>query len=179
MKVLDIDRSQAIRALKKLKAKFIEKHNFERIVFDLKPRKDPFASIRVRTNGKNVTMTLKDASKQTSGQKVSTPEWEVKTDDFNRTKELLYNLLYPMHTKAVLHVKNTREEYTIGKTVVTIDKWPRIPCLMEIEGPSASTVEKVYQKLNIKGKKIWNKPISEVYKRYNLDYHELFGVEDK
>ena len=176
IKILDIDRTEVIQNLKTLKAKFKGKYNLERVVFDLKGKKDPFASIRVRTDGKTVTMTLKDASNQKEGWKTSTPEWEVVTDDFLRTKDLLYGLLYPKHTKMVLHMRNTREIFEIGKISVTIDKWPKLPYLVEIEGPTENNIEKVYKKLDIQGRRIGNKPISEVYKLYGLNYHVLFKI---
>lgn len=176
IKILDIDRTEVIRNLKSLKAKFKGKYNLERVVFDLKGKKDPWASIRVRTDGKTVTMTLKDASHQKEGWKVSVPEWEVVTADFGKTKDLLYALLYPKHTKMVLHMRNTREIYELGKTTITIDKWPKLSHLLEIEGPSEETVEKLYKKLNVKGRRLGNKPISEIYKLYGLKYHAMFKI---
>lgn len=44
IKVLGLNRARVVQNLRKIKAKFLGRHNFERIVFDLRSRKDPFAS---------------------------------------------------------------------------------------------------------------------------------------
>ncbi|MGC9132772.1 MAG: hypothetical protein ACP5HJ_04040, partial [Candidatus Micrarchaeia archaeon] len=59
---------------------------------------------------------------------------------------------------------------------VVIDKWPKLPYKMEIEGPSEEEIKKFYKKLNLKsGKLMPNIAVSDedFYKMFNIDYKEI------
>lgn len=96
--------------------------------------------IRVRQNGKKITITYKHHAAYTID---GTEEIEVEADDFEKSCLMLQ--------KAGLLLKRRQEKkrhtFLLDGVVIDIDTWPRIPTYVEIEGASESAVRGVAEKL--------------------------------
>ena len=171
LKVLDINPGEVRQKLRKLKAKRVAFIKYRRIVFLIKGKKGQKIWIRLRTDGKKHTMTLKDSR----GWSISSmKEYEVKISDFKEAARILAKAL-PRN----FYEENTRELYKIGDTEITIDKYPFIPPFVEIEAKTVEGVERMFRKLNITGKRFGNAPGGEVYTYYGLDNWKIHSRHNK
>lgn len=174
IEVLDIDVQDTRRRLKQLKAAHIGVNNFKRIEFVLGGDiKKSHSWIRVRTDGKKSTITLK----QLSGKGGFTPkgEYEVETDSFKEAARIMSKLA----DSQILYYETQRDAYKLGRAYVTIDKWPGIPHFLEVEAPTMKEVKIVYELLGIKGRFIGNASVHKIYESYGLDFHRVMARNDK
>lgn len=166
IKVLDVDVKEVRNRLKALGARKIRHIHYTRLVFPLWHTAEEHGWIRLRTDGKITTLTLKEnRGKAISG----TKEYEVKVDDFRETARILCKA-FPNGT----YEENLRELYALDGAEITIDSWPDIPPYVEIEGSSPKHVMKLYKKLDIKGLYFGNRTTGVVYDHYGLDWEKIF-----
>jgi adenylate cyclase class 2 len=52
---------------------------------------------------------------------------------------------------------------------ISIDEWPKLPPILEIEADSETKIKEIINKLNIKGKMLGNIGWERVYSLYNMD----------
>lgn len=162
IKILNIDPIAVEKKLKSLGFKPSGQLNFRRYVYDVAPV-NPNAWIRLRTDGKQTTLTFKESLKDTvNGMK----EIEIIVDDFDETNELL---------KAIGHQprnyqENSRINYEGMNCMVSIDSWPQIPPYMEIEANDADDVKKCMETLSaIITPETTSLSTEEVYRQYGID----------
>lgn len=161
LRIVDIDRKAAVGRLKELGATHIAFRRFRRLEARLVNTPTLKRWVRVRTDGTKTMFTMKE----NRGRKENVYEYELEVGDFNAMGGIILRML-SKNLKA--YIESERDEYALGGTEVTIDKWPRIPHFMEIEGKTRKQVNDVYKKLNIKGKRIGN--IWDVYRLYGLSF---------
>jgi adenylate cyclase class 2 len=147
----------------------------ERMVYDLKPKqKDKW--IRLRTNGKTTTLTIKDLQAKTID---GTKELEIEVSDFKTTNEILETLGF----KNRGFQQNKRTQYILDGVEVDLDKWPMIPEYLEVEGKSEKEVYDCLEKLGFKKEQIVTLDVSSIYDYYGFDGDGLkdlnFEMEDK
>ena len=140
VRVLDINVEEIKNKLKELNASLVEEVFQRRYVYDFHPV-NPDKWIRLRTNGKVATLTIKEVNKDTID---GTKELEIVVDDFDTTNKILNELGYK--PRAVQ--ENKRIKYDLNGVEIDIDTWPRIPSYLEVEGKSE---EEVYRTLDILG----------------------------
>ncbi|MGC8556890.1 MAG: hypothetical protein ACP5ML_02480, partial [Fervidicoccus sp.] len=89
--------------------------------------------------------------------------------DFAAMARILYALL---NNPEYDYFENYREEYSLLGTKITIDKFPDLPYIMEIEGNTKKSVDSLLKKLKITGELDQNKsvPTAEYYKIHGHDY---------
>ena len=90
VKILEINKDEIQNKLKNLNATLIENSFQKRYVYDFKPI-EPNKWIRLRTNGKKSTLTLKNIE---SSNIDGTKEREIEVSDFEMTNEILRELGY-------------------------------------------------------------------------------------
>jgi adenylate cyclase class 2 len=169
--ILDVKRSEVLARLRKLKARHIGSHKFRRVEFLVKGNVGGGHSWgRVRTNGKETTITLKET--QGKGGFTSMKEYEVKADNFEEAARIMTRLV---GSRIVVYFENERDAYRLGDAQVTIDKWPEIPAYVEIEAPSMAAVKKAYKRLNITGKFVGNISIHKIYGHYGLSFEKVMA----
>lgn len=96
--------------------------------------------VRVRDEGDKVTLTFK----QTKEHKLSSiKEIEVIVSDFQKTIDIMLAMGMVIHTNQ----ETKRETWNLDGVEVTIDQWPWIPPLVEVEGESQSKIKQVAEKL--------------------------------
>jgi len=173
--ILDVNRGEAIARLKTLNARHLGASRYRRIEFLLKGkvRGTRHSWGRVRTDGRKTTLTVK--ALMGGGTKVPMEEYEVETANFEDTAMVIGKLI---NSPLMLYFENERDAYILGKTHITIDKWPEIPCFIEIEAPSMKAAREMHRRLGISGKLVGNAPIHSVYKRYGLDFKSVMAKND-
>ena len=173
IEILDVKRGEVVRRLKELKAKREGIHRFRRIEFLIEGDSHGRHSwMRVRTNGKETTITLKET--QGKAGFTSMKEYEVTASDFDEAVRIVSRLA---NTK-LLYFENEREAYRLGDAQITIDKWPEIPEFVEIEAPTMRRVKEVYRLLKIRGTLIGNEPIHKTYERYGLEFRATMAKNE-
>lgn len=110
-----------------------------RFNFKVVEQKDSW--LRVRDEGEYVTLALKSFD-QTAGIE-SLKELEIKVSNFDTTVQMLQNLGY----QKMIYAENYREIWQLQHCFLMIDQWPGLDPLVEIEGPSKSSVHEVAELL--------------------------------
>lgn len=175
VRVLEINHDEMIKKLETLNAEFKFQALQQRYVYDLKPKVDN-KWIRLRTDGKKTTLTIKDLQAKTID---GTKELEIKVDDFAKTNEILETLGF----KNRGFQQNKRTQYMLDGVEIDLDKWPLIPEYMEIEGKNEEEVYKCLDKLKIKKEDIVTLDVASIYDHYGYDGKNLadlnFEMEEK
>ena len=162
VRVLEIDVDNTINRLKELGATLIDDSLQRRYVYDFNPV-DPNKWVRLRTNGKKTTITIKEIE---SNKIDGTKEIEIEVDDFDKANELLNELGY----KPKGLQENYRIKYDLDGVEVDIDRWPRIPAYLEIEGKNEEEVLKVLDVLDIDKSYATTLDVMGIYREvYNID----------
>ena len=166
VRVLEIDKEQLVNKLKELGATFKGKYEQKRYVYDIIPKCDG-KWLRLRTNGKETTLTYKSVEKNSID---GTKELEIKVDDIEKTNELL-------KTAGILpkgYQENNRTQYVLDGVEIDIDSWPLIPTYVEIEGKDEESVNKILKKLDLQEKKVTALDVQSVYEKiYNIDISKI------
>lgn len=182
LKIVGINPNNAKKRLAAINARFKGSYVLQRVTFQgtrsgrIKDYKSNTANdsyytswIRVRTDGKRTTLTLKE-QRGTGITKRS--EYEVEVSDFATTVKILTKMIPDAYRNYMI---TTRDVYELGDVTITIDKWPYLPYQLEIEGSTEKKIREVYDRLKISGKIAPSIAISdeEYYKLHNIDYKKL------
>lgn len=168
VKILEINHEEMVKKLEDLGAVLVGEYNQRRYVYDLIPKADG-KWIRLRTNGKKTTLTIKDIKAESLD---GTKELEVVVDDFDTTHSILRELGF----REKAYQENKRIQYKLDGAEIDLDCWPMVPEYMEIEGNSEEEVLSTLNKLGIDESKICTLSVKSVYEKYGLDidaYPEL------
>lgn len=164
VRVLEINKDEIQKKLKKLNAILIEDVLQKRYVYDFNPV-NPSKWIRLRTNGVKSTLTIKNVE---SSKIDGTKEVEIEVSDFDTTNEILKELGYiPRGIQ-----ENKRIKYNLNGVEVDIDTWPMIPTYLEIEGTSEEEVYHTLQLLEIPKENATSLDVQSIYK-------EIYGINIK
>lgn len=175
VRILEINKKEFINKIISLGAIHIGDFHQKRYVYDLIPKEES-KWIRLRTNGKETTLTIKEIKSNTVD---GTKELEIKVDDFEKTNLLLEQLGF----KNKGYQENKRSEYILDDIHIDIDKWPMIPEYVEIEGLNEESVYNMIDKLGYKKDDCIEYGVSEIYTHYGYDGKNLsnlnFEMENK
>ena len=162
IRVLEIDVDDVKKKLNELGAKLVFDVLQKRYVYDFNPVLSN-KWIRLRTNGKETTLTIKDVSED----KVDgTKELEIVVDDFDTTNEILGELGYKPRGVQ----ENKRIRYDLNGVEVDIDTWPGIPTYLEIEGKSEKEVFDTLESLGFSKDEATALNTQDIYEKiYNYD----------
>ncbi|ASI13634.1 CYTH-like superfamily phosphatase [Candidatus Mancarchaeum acidiphilum] len=164
-KIDDINESEAREALNRLGAEFKGDKFYRRYIFDLGSNEGEDKFIRLRTDGNKSTITYKDRK---GGTLANTEEIETGVEDFNAAAKILSAAL-----PNLLYQESKRSLYNLEGVEISIDQWPKLPPLMEIEADSEEKVMETIKKLGIKGKAIGNIGWEKVYSMYGMDLNDF------
>ena len=168
-RILNINKQEIVKKLEELNAEFKWEQLQKRYVYDFKPVL-PNKWIRLRTNGIETTLTIKDI---TSNQIDGTKELEIIVDDFEKTDSILKELGY--EPKAFQ--ENKRICYYLHNVEIDIDSWPQIPDYIEIEGSNEEEVLKTVEFLGFSKEEIVTKDVEAIYKSYGIDLPKIEHLE--
>ena len=166
VRVLEIDKDELIRKLESLNATKVGEFNQKRYVYDTIPKENG-KWIRLRTNGKETTLTFKDV---TSDKIDGTKEVEIEVSDLELTNEFLNKIGF--FSKA--YQENNRIRYILDDVELDIDSWPLIPIYLEIEGKDENSVLDMVEKLELDKSKVTSLDVQSVYEKfYNIDISKI------
>jgi len=165
-RVLEIDKDKVIAKLEELGAKKIGDWHQKRYVYDFIPKREN-EWIRLRTNGKETTLTYKNIeSKDISG----TKELEIVVSDFEETNQLLKIMGYTPRS----FQENLRTRYYLDHIEIDIDTWPLIPTYLEIEGNSEKDVKRIEKLLELNESKVTTMNCQDIYlEEYGIDINQI------
>ncbi len=165
VRILEIDVEKVIAKLESLCATKEWDCLQKRYVYDFIP-KLPNKWIRLRTNGKKTTLTIKNV---VTSEIDGTQELEIEVDNFERAHLILKELGY--EEKAFQ--ENRRVQYIFNGVEVDIDYWPQIPTYLEIEGPSEEAVYNVVEALGFTKEDCTSLDVDNIYKSYGIDLTKI------
>ena len=168
---LDIDRDNLTKKLVSLGAVDQGEELLEETIFKAADRswegKNKFVRLR-KTKGKTV-LTYKENTGQTVN---SAQEIEINVSDFDQCSELF--------GKTGLKVKRTLKKYrhtfTLDDVTLDIDRWPRIPDYIELEGSSIESLQRVCKKLGLDWKQRFDGDARAVFSHYGFNMDRLVVI---
>jgi len=166
-RLLECDVDLMVSKLERLGAKFNGDWLQLRYCYDFDPV-DPNRWIRLRTNGINTTLTIKDISDNSIS---GTKESEIIVSSFDTTDEILNQMGYYARSKQ----ENRRIQYSLDGVEVDIDIWPLIPPYMEFEANNEDDIYRVCDKLGIDRSMLISDGVTEIYRKYG---YGILGISD-
>ena len=161
--ILNIDEKEFVNNL--LNNGAVKKDEFlqRRYTYDFDPIL-PNKWIRLRTNGKKTTLTIKEIKDKSAID--GTMELETIVGDFDVMNDILMELGYSYRN----YQENYRKIYLMDDVEISIDSWPLIPTYAEIEG---NTTEEVIDALNKLGYTLADATTLDVASIYK----EIYGID--
>lgn len=164
-RIININPEETKNKLLELNAKPLGFYNFKRYTFDSIPKSNARWG-RLRTDGKKTTLTVKEiVDDSLSG----TNEWEVTVNDFDEALIILEKL-------GLLHKtyqENTRDEFLLGDSKISIDHWPKLGYLLEIETEKVEDVINCAELLGFDEEDIVTTDIQSLYLERGINLDEL------
>lgn len=139
---IPVDKDEMRKKLRKAGAK-LERSEFmqRRTVFALpKDHEIKNGWLRVRDEGDKITLSLKSVI---AGKIEDQKELCLEIDDFDTANKLVETIGF----KTKSYQESKRELWKIGDVEITIDTWPFLEPLVEVEGESEEKVKEVSEKL--------------------------------
>lgn len=167
----NINKNKIREKLKKAGAKLVRSEFLQkRVVFNLPKKQKRGEWLRVRDEGDKITMSYKFVPWGDKNSISDQKEICLEIDDF---KEAV-NFLKTIGCKKVSYQETKRELWLLGKVEITIDEWPHLEPLLEIEGPTEKTVKKACLKLKLNYTKAKFCAIDQLYhKKYEIPLDQI------
>ena len=171
IRLLEIDKEKFINNITKCGAKKIDSYLQRRYVYDFNPTKEN-KWLRLRTNGKKTTLTIKEL---TDNKKIDgTLELEVITSDFDKTNKILEELGYFNRN----YQENYRELYILDNVEISIDSWPLIPTYVEFEAKKEEDIYKVLEKIDYDKDKLTTLDVTSIYEEiYSINVMNIKNLK--
>ena len=169
VRVLNIDKEDLISKLEKNNAMFIGDWHQVRYVYDFKPI-DPNRWIRLRTNGVDTTLTIKEVeNKSIEG----TKELEIVVSSLETTHQILEKLGYKRRSIQ----ENKRIRYILNAVEIDIDTWPGLNTYVEFEGESEEQIKEVFKLLNLDYKDAITDNAQDIYMSLGYTQEDLNNLK--
>jgi adenylate cyclase, class 2 len=169
--ILEINKEEIIKKLRKLNAVEEKEILQKRWVFDIKclGSTNPGLGewVRLRKESNKTTLTYKNKR----GTGISeTEEIEIIVDDFDKTAQLLSKLTC---FEGQYYQENKRHKFVLNGIEFTIDSWPKIPVFLEIEAKSEEKLKEGLKLLDLEGKDVGHWGLLKIYNEYGIDLHSF------
>lgn len=150
---------------KNTKKRFLQK----RVVYDFGRVEEGkyFHFLRLRDEGDRVTLTYKRV-----GDGKFPLENEIAVSDFQTMK----NMLSLVGLKETSYQENFREIFMYDGTQITLDEWPYLDTVCEVESESEEKMHEMIEKLNLNIDKSFNTNVNSIYKLKYGKYIEDLGI---
>jgi len=135
---IDIKKRLVQQDFKCAQTRFLQK----RVIFNNSTTINNNRWLRLRDEGDKVTLALKEVTDEHSIE--GTQEIETEVGGFEETRKILIEL----GMNETNYQENYRETWVRGDVTCTIDEWPQLEPLIEIEGTSKELVEQTARELN-------------------------------
>ena len=164
-KIDEIDKEETEKLLSEGGARCLGKKLMKRWIFVLPHKEGVDRFIRVRSDGKKATLTYK---RRSGSGLANTMELETVVEDFDETAKIFAEMI-----GEGLYQENYRTMYTYHDAEITIDEWPKIPPVVEIEAKSEGDIRQITARLGIKGKELGNISWEKVYAYHGIDLNSF------
>lgn len=165
-RILEVNKEEVIKRLEELGAQKVGDWFQKRYVYDFTPKREN-EWIRLRSNGKETTLTYKNQESQSIN---GTKELEVVVSGFEETNELLRIMGYIPRA----YQENKRIRYYLDHMEIDIDTWPLIPTYVEIEGGDEAEVKRIEKLLGFTTEKISTLNTKDIYlQEYGIDINQI------
>ena len=164
-RIININPEEVRNRIIKMGAKPLGFYDYKRYTFDTIPKVDGRWG-RLRTDGKETTLTLKEiVNNSLSG----TNEWEIIVNDFDETLIILEKL--GLSHKS--YQENTRDDFIIENTKISIDHWPKLGYILEIESKDEEDVKKYAKNLGFNEEQVITTDIQTLYSEKGINLDEI------
>lgn len=161
VKILNINKEEIIKKLESIGAKKVGEYFQRRLIYTF-DKNNTSSWIRLRTNGKKHTLTIKERASETiSGVK----ELEIEVSSFEETNKILEKLGYEYEA----YQENKRISFLLDDVEIEIDTWPMLKPHLEIEADSKEKIRKVVELLGYKMEDTCSKSALTLYKEIGID----------
>jgi adenylate cyclase class 2 len=162
----DINKEEIRNSLKNLGAELkYEEFLQRRAVFDFGFKNDVYSWLRVRNEYDKTVMTYKETRANEFAKEV-----EVKVGDFEKTIQILKLSGLVLNSWQ----ENFREKYIYKNSELTIDSWPWLEPVLEVESPNEEELNEIIKDLKLDESKSVTGTINVVYKlKYNKYIQDL------
>jgi adenylate cyclase class 2 len=168
--VLDIDKEAIANKLRGLGAKETPEVLQRRWVYGIQDKHKGDLNdewVRLRDSGDKTTITYK----YKHGKGISeTEEIEVKVDDFDKTIKLLSKLKF---FNDAYYQENKRHTFELNGIEFTLDTWPKIPPVLEVEAESEEKVKEGLKLVGFEEKDVGHAGFLEIYANYGIELHTI------
>jgi len=176
IKFLEVDVPELEKKLLKIGAKKVGEYDYSRVLMDYPDghMKDVHSWIRLRTDGKEATLTYKQrlGVKSDDSSDEGMKEIEVVVENFEKA----FEILKAVGLIVIREEKNKRLRYAKGDTVFDIDFWPFIPPYIEIESNSLEKAKEMALELGFNPESGIIGTAGMVYKKYGFDKDEYSSI---
>ena len=163
IRLLNINKQEFINEIEKLGAVKQSEALQKRYVYDFSPIQEN-KWIRLRTNGKKTTLTIKEIINKNAID--GTNELEIEVSDFNETNMMLQELGYNHRN----YQENFREIYYLNDVEISIDTWPLIPTYVEFEAKSENNIQSLLEKIEYDKSNLTTLDVTSIYNDiYKID----------
>jgi len=159
-RLLNCDAENFIQKLNEAGAKFVGDWIQIRHCYDFNPV-NINSWIRLRTNGKETTLTIKEIHDKTIS---GTKEWEIEVSDLVVADQILNKMGYKARSKQ----ENRRIRYMLDGVEIDIDFWPMIPTYVEFEAENEQLIIDVCTKLGVNYNELVTLDVSSIYETYGI-----------
>lgn len=168
-RIINIEPNEVRNKIIKLNPTFLGLSEFKRYTFDSIPKTTARWG-RLRTDGKKTTLTVKEIINDSL---TGTNEWEVTVSDFNETLVILekMGLTYKSYQE------NTRDEFLLDGTKISIDHWPKLGYILEIESKKVEDIKKYAELLGFDEKQIITTDIKTLYGKIGIDLDKTIELK--
>lgn len=175
VKVIDIDKDEMIRKLSRIGAKKVFEGQIDMIFFDtsINALRKNKVTLRVRkkTNNLNnkiiseVTLKKKPSEEEDSDIVKVREEYEFLSDDFEKTVVFFENLGF----KKKYRVRKERISFEYNNVSYELDKYDKIPWIMEIESGDIDTIREAARYLGIEKDRLLPWSLNDLLKHYEVE----------
>lgn len=175
VKVIDIDKDEIIRKLSMMGAKKVFEGDIDMLFFDTTSSalKRDKVTLRVRKKTNNldkkivteVTLKKKPSEGDDSNIVKVREEYEFYSDDFEKTVLFFENLGY----KKKYRVRKERISFEFDGVSYELDKYERIPWIMEIESGEIDSIREAARRLGIEKDRLLPWSLNDLLKHYNAE----------
>ena len=157
---INYDKKELLKKIKELGG-YHEGTYLFRVMVVIHPLNKEGTYIRVRDEGKKITMTYKYQDVNSEFEE----EDEIIIDDFDSA----VNILYGIGCTKKYYYEKIREIWNVENSEIVFDNVPAVPEFMEVESPDKNDLDELCKKLNLDS--------SMMLKKGARMMHEIFGIE--
>lgn len=165
---LDINKDELVKKLVSLGAVDKGEEKLEEIIFHAADGswigKRKF--VRLRKTKDRIKLTYKENVEQTIN---SAREIELEVSDLDKCSKFFEKV----GLKEIRKLEKYRHTFELDDVVVDIDRWPKIPAYMEIEGPTIESLKNFCHKLGFDWGKRFDGDAREVFRHYGYDLDKI------